>query len=253
MKDRHILLVAAALVFVMGFFYVKGQKPRKHIEDVEMEERVESESPALPAPLPKPVIDTSNSQTGRAVAPAPQPPAINEAVLRNFAVHMKEVQKCLHLSSVNVGDQADPTPDNLLGMLRPSLGESVVQIDDWSQFDITDKTGTKKRIRVDYDYPDGVTPNRRLSSYTLNSYGALEIDNLTSDQTDNPNEAYVESLKEGAQVMTEERAARVYFAQGEEVAFTIKNGKLDSFNISRSEYSINCSGLSEESSKCSCP
>jgi hypothetical protein len=154
---------------------------------------------------------------------------------------------------VNSGPQAEPTPDNLLAMLRPTLGESVVQIDDWSQFDITDKSGTKKRIRVDYDYPDGVTPNRRLSSYTLNSYGALEIDNLTSDQTDNPNEAYIESLKEGAQVLTEERAARVYFAQGEEVAFAIKNGKLDSFNISRSEYSINCSGLSEENSRCSCP
>lgn len=253
MKDRHILLVAAALVFVMGFFYVKGQRPRKHIEDVETEETVESESPALRAPSPAPVVNAANPQPGRAVAPEQQAPAISETVLRNFATHMKEVQKCLHLSSVNVGEQAEPTPDSLLGMLRPALGESVVQIDDWSQFDITDKTGTKKRIRVDYDYPDGVTPNRRLSSYTLNSYGALEIDNLTSDQTDNPNEAYVESLKEGAQVMTEERAARVYFAQGEEVAFTIKNGKLDSFNISRSEYSINCSGLSEEGSKCSCP
>jgi hypothetical protein len=127
-----------------------------------------------------------------------------------------------------------------------------VQIDDWSQFDLTDKTGTKKRYRVDYDYPDGVTPNRRLSSYTLNSYGALEIDNLTSDQTDNPNEAYIESLKEGTHVLSEERAARVYYSQGEELAFTMKNGKLDTFNITRSEYSINCSGLTEENSRCTC-
>jgi hypothetical protein len=252
MKDRHILLVAAALVFVMGFFYVKGKKPRKPIEETEIEETLESESATAAKPVQLPAAAVTSSDRTFA-APAPQNPVVNEAILRNFANHMKEVEKCLHLSSVNSGPQAEPTPDNLLAMLRPTLGESVVQIDDWSQFDITDKSGTKKRIRVDYDYPDGVTPNRRLSSYTLNSYGALEIDNLTSDQTDNPNEAYIESLKEGAQVLTEERAARVYFAQGEEVAFAIKNGKLDSFNISRSEYSINCSGLSEENSRCSCP
>lgn len=251
MKDRHILLVAAALVFVMAFFYIKGKKPRKHIEEAEVEETVESQPAA--ASRPQVQAAAAKSTDNSFAPPVPPSPAVNEAIQRNFAEHMLEVAKCLHLSSVNVGPMAEPTPDNLMGMLRPALGESVVQIDDWSQFDITDKSGTKKRIRVDYDYPDGVTPNRRLSSYTLNSYGALEIDNLTSDQTDNPNEAYIESLKEGAQVMTEERAARVYFAQGEEVAFSIKNGKLDSFNISRSEYSINCSGLSDENSKCSCP
>lgn len=252
MKDRHILLVAAVLVFVTAFFYIKGKKPHKPIDEAEVEETMDEQPAKVAQPLQlntaaAPSTDSSFS------APTPQSPAVNETILKNFADHLKEMEKCLHLSNLNVGPQAEPTPDNLLSMLRPTLGESVVQIDDWSQFDITDKSGAKKRIRVDYDYPDGVTPNRRLSSYTLNSYGALEIDNLTSDQTDNPNEAYIESLKEGAQVMSEERAARVYFAQGEEVAFSIKNGKLDSFNISRSEYSINCSGLSEESSKCSCP
>lgn len=252
MKDRHILLVAAALVFVMAFFYIKGKKHRKHIDEAEVEESLEIEpvkdlKPAVIAGAAPASYDTTQTTA------VPQNPVVNETVMRNFAERMKEVEKCLHLGPLNIGQQADPTPDGLLALLRPNLGESVVQIDDWSQFDITDKSGTKKRIRVDYDYPDGVTPNRRLSSYTLNSYGALEIDNLTSDQTDNPNEAYVESLKEGAQVTSEERAARVYFAQGEEVAFAIKNGKLDSFNISRSEYSVNCSGLSEETSKCSCP
>ncbi len=251
MKDRHILIVAAALVFVMAFFYIKGKKPHKHIEEPEIEEAVEDQQAAVAKPQQSAAAAAS---TDVSFAPAVQPsPEANEAIMRNFAEHMKEVAKCLHLTALNVGQQAEPTPDSLMAMLRPTLGESVVQIDDWSQFDITDKGGTKKRIRVDYDYPDGVTPNRRLSSYTLNSYGALEIDNLTSDQTDNPNEAYIESLKEGAQLMAEERAARVYFAQGEEVAFSIKNGKLDSFNISRSEYSVNCSGLSEENSKCSCP
>jgi hypothetical protein len=173
--------------------------------------------------------------------------------MKNFVTHLQEVQKCLHLNNMNVDQLADPRPDNLLSLLRPTLGEAVVQIDDWSQFDMTDKNGVKKRIRVDYDYPDGVTPNRRLSSYTLNSYGALEIDNLTTDQADNPNEAYIESLKEGSHVTSEERAARVYYSQGEEVSFTMRNGKLDTFSISRSEYSINCTALTEENSKCSCP
>jgi flagellar basal body-associated protein FliL len=252
MKDRHIVVVALVLVAVMMFFYFKGKKPVK----AEVETSV-TETEEKPVILQKyePVVQTIPvSGTGETapVSTTAAAPALNENILKNFARHMVEVQKCLHLNSVNVGEQMDPRTDNLMSLLRPTLGEAIVQIDDWSQFDLTDKTGTKKRYRVDYDYPDGVTPNRRLSSYTLNSYGALEIDNLTSDQTDNPNEAYIESLKEGTHVLSEERAARVYYSQGEELAFTMKNGKLDTFNITRSEYSINCSGLTEENSRCTC-
>jgi hypothetical protein len=250
MKDRYIFLLAAALIVAMFFFYFKGKKPAKVADETETEDTLTQVTPARK----EQVVQTipASADTSRAVI-APPKNNLSDTVLKNFATHMSEVQKCLHLTAMNVGAQAEPTSDTLLSLLKPSLGEPVVQIDDWSQFDLTDKSGTKKRVRVDYDYPDGVTPNRRLSSYTLNSYGALEIDNLTSDQTDNPNEAYIESLKEGAQVTSDERASRVYFSQGEEVAFSLRNGKLDSFNISKSEYSITCTAVSDENSKCSCP
>ncbi len=89
--------------------------------------------------------------------------------------------------------------------------------------------------------------------FTVNAYNSLEIDNLTNDQTDNPNTAYIDSLKEGVQLTSEEKAARFYFTQGEELVYTMKNGHLDSFNISRGERAINCTNMSTESSRCSCP
>jgi hypothetical protein len=253
MKDRYLFAIAAALVFIMAFFFFKSKKRPKVLEteDVEIEEEIVNQTPTAAAGQ-NTIRLSSDASVAKVSSPTPTT-GVNPVLFRNFAEHMKEVAKCLQLKDLSPGDQVDPTPDNLISMLRPNLGEVIIQIDDWSQFDIIEKNGTKKRIRVDFDYPDGVTPNRRLSSYTYNSYGSLEIDNLTADQTDNPNEAYIESLKEGSQVNLEERAARVYFSQGEEVSFTIKNGKLDTFNISRSEYAINCTGLSEENSKCSCP
>ena len=137
--------------------------------------------------------------------------------------------------------------------LRGSVGEPVVQLEDWSQFDLVDKTGVKKRVRVDYDYPDGATPNRRLSTYTLNTYGSYEIDNLTNDQSDNPNESYIESLKEGQRLQVEEKSSRVYFSQGEELIVASRNGRLNSLSITRGQYSYNCFNLSEENSACTCP
>lgn len=257
MKDRHIFLIAAMLVFVMAFFFLKGKKRHRVVEDTEVEEIQDTRTAAPKINLPNPAATaTEVSQMPTAIKPIAQTQnnLVSEAVMKNFVSHMREVEKCLKLRTLNMGVAVDPTPDNLIGLLRPSLGEQIVQIDDWTQFDITDKSGVKKRIRVDYDYPDGVTPNRRLSSYTVNSYGSLEIDNLTADQTDNPNEAYVESLKEGAQLHVQESASRMYFAQGEEVAYTIKNGRIDTINISRGENAVNCSGLGEEgTSKCSCP
>ena len=254
MKNRHIFLIGAVIVLVMAFFFFKGKKRHKVVDDTEVETSDEvaaapQKAAAMPINAPAAVSSTTVKNVGGA-----SKVALSPAILKSFVDRMKEAEKCLSLTAQpNMASEVNPTAESLISMLKPSLGEVVVQIDDWSQFDIVDKSGTKKRVRVDFDYPDGVTPTRRLSMYTVNSYGALEIDNLSNDQSDNPNEAYIESLKEGSQQLGDEKSSRVYFSQGEELAFTLKNGQLDTFNISRGERAVNCSGLSEENSKCSCP
>lgn len=255
MKSRHIVLVVLILA-VMGVYYFKDRRATVDSSDSELADNSQELKPHQAAKAQEKIVG-SVSTDPTAVAAAPknteiQP--ISEAVQKRFAGQMVNLEKCLHLTSASAAlPVLQPTPDQLMTQLRGSLGEPVVQLEDWMQFDITDKAGVKKRVRVDYDYPDGATPNRRLSSYTLNSYGSYEIDNLTNDQSDNPNEAYIESLKEGSRVTQEEKSSRLYFSQGEELLVVMKNGRLTSMSVTRGEFAYNCNNLSEETSTCTCP
>jgi hypothetical protein len=254
MKTRHIVLVVLILV-MMGVYYYKDRSQTVDSVDADSSEETQVANPYRPSPS-QAQNEMASTDLTTAVLPIqnPENQPISEAVQKRFAVHMVNLEKCLRLSSASATlPVLQPTSDQLMAQLRGSLGEPVVQLEDWTQFDVIDKVGVKKRIRVDYDYPDGATPNRRLSSYTLNSYGSYEIDNLTNDQSDNPNEAYVESLKEGQRLTQEEKSSRFYFSQGEELIVSLKNGRLTSMSVTRGEYAYNCNNLSEETSVCTCP
>lgn len=249
------VLVLGALIIVAALFLFKDPKKRSQKTEDEAEYS-ETEPSEKTSPQ---VVQTNSTQSGdltqaQPVANVVTQPQLNEAVLKRYSQHLINMEKCLRLQNQNFTDSvAVPSADNLISGLRPNLGDTVVQLEDWAQYDLLDKSGVKKRIRVDVDYPDGATPNRRLSMYTVNSYGALEIDNLTNDQSDNPNLAYIDSLKDGMQTLTEEKAVRVYFAQGEELLYTMKNGQIDSFSISKMDRAYNCSNLMAENSSCTCP
>jgi hypothetical protein len=177
----------------------------------------------------------------------------NEIVLRQFSLHMKDMAKCLGLAGVqNVNEKTEPLVGNLMAQLKPALGEVVFKTDDWSQTEFMDQ-GIKKKVRVDYDYPDGVTPIRRLSMYQINSYDRPEIISLSADASDNPNEAYIASLSEGHDILNVETGTRAYFGDGEELIFSQRNGQIQSLSINRGESSFNCFNLDQEGSSCSCP
>lgn len=185
-------------------------------------------------------------------------PQIDEQVQRQFAAHLKAMQKCFaglspQSEASSISEKVDPTFENLLANLTMSLGEAAIQMDDWSQSEFIDRDATKKRVRVDYDYPDGVTQNRRLSMYQINSYGMPEIINLTADETNNPNESYVASLTEGREIVVTEKSARAYFSEGEELIYSTHNGLLQSFSINKQDRSFNCFNLDEKNSNCNCP
>ena len=178
---------------------------------------------------------------------------INEKVLRQFSIHLKAMTKCLNLSgSQNINDETEPNIENLLTQLKTSLGDIVAQTDDWSQTEFIEQN-VKKRVRIDYDYPDGVTPYRRLSMYMINSYNMPEIINLSEDAMNNPNEAYIASLSEGQNIINKEKGSRAYFADGEELIFSQRNGQLQNISINKGDNSFNCFNLGEEGSNCTCP
>jgi hypothetical protein len=128
-----------------------------------------------------------------------------------------------------------------------------MQMDDWSQTEILDQDSKRKRVRVDYDYVDNANPTKRLSMYQINSYGMPEIMNLTAEEVNDPNQSYIDSLIEGNKVMSDEKGVRAYFAEGEELIYTVRNGQLQNISINHADKSFNCFNLDDEKSSCSCP
>ncbi len=252
MKIRPFIFVALIVGLIFFFLFKKTTKKTENDSD-ETEVSEPSASPAAANNFKTGSVSSSDTtiapQQGAAGAAV-----VDEGAAIKFSETVSQMGKCLSLSSMPApAAKVDPVPDNLVGSIRSSLGEAVVQMEDWSQSEVVEKNGTVKRIRVDFDYPDGATPMRRLSMFTINSYGASELMELTDAESNNPNEAYVQSLTEGLQVSVDERAGRVYFSQGEELVFTTKNGKLQNFSVTRGNKNFSCSEMDSEASRCICP
>ncbi len=257
MKTRYLAAIAGTLL-VMFFLFSKDKKARATDVDDDTDVSEVSARAGISNSIKQPVSQmVSTDASAAAAVPAPLPPPVpqmNENVLRQFSAQLKLLNRCLGLSNSPVNsEKTEPTMENLMTHLRASLGESIVQLDDWAQTEFVDKDSTKKRVRVDFDYMDGSTPTRRLSMYQINSYGMPEILSLSNDAVENPNDSYIASLIEGNKIMTEERGARAYFSQGEEVVFSTRNGVLQGVTVNRADKSFNCSNLDQENSVCGCP
>lgn len=254
MSSKYLIAIVATIL-LMAFLFSKDKNEKQNQN--ESEEEIYSAPlnniKSSPLAAQSSAVSSDEKSASSAVA-ATENRQMSELISTQFSLHLKSMAKCLGLTGVQVyGEKTEPTIENLTSNLRLSLGDVVVQMDDWVQTEIIEQSSTKKRVRVDYDYPDGATPSRRLSMYQINSYGMPEIMSLTADEMNNPNEAYISSLIEGHEIVTEEKGARAYFPDGEELIFSVKNGHLQSLSVNKGERSFNCFDLDKENSSCTCP
>lgn len=260
MKSKYVIAIGAAIL--VGALFLSRDKKNKSVsvenepDEVEMVARETGPrqvTPPASAPPPRPVPRSSDVSTV-ADSEVSVGSELPEVIKKRVSAQINYMNKCLGLNGARgAGASAEPTMDALMDQLRPSMGDSVNKVEDWTQTEIVDTDGVRTRVRVDYDYAgEGAEPMRRLSVYKINAYGMPEIVSLTPDQADNPNEAYVNSLVEGKKVTGEESSARLYFSNGEEVIFSMRNGYINTLNVTRGVRSFNCQNLDEERSDCLC-
>ncbi|MEK6627988.1 MAG: hypothetical protein AABY53_05130 [Bdellovibrionota bacterium] len=254
MNSKYLVYIAAT-VLVMFFLFSKDKKNADdQTQENEIEENISDQKNSLAVPVKPALVSTDVSGNTLTTATPPEGPRVSDQVQQQFSMHLKAMAKCLALAAPqSIGEKTEPTVENLFANLTSNLGEMVMQMDDWSQTEFIDQGGVRKRVRVDYDYPDNTTPVRRLSMYMINSYNMPEIMSLSADEMNNPNEAYIASLTEGRELTTVEKGSRAYFSDAEELIFSTKNGLLHSVSINKADHSFNCFNLGEEGSSCSCP
>ncbi|AGH94740.1 hypothetical protein [Pseudobdellovibrio exovorus] len=266
MNTKSVLLAVGVVVIAttLYFFNKSSKTVDSSQQNVEVEEDAPPAAQADFVAPPETVAQgtavspegvTENREKNNTTAIDAMDSEVTPLTMQKFSQHLQFMTKCLGMESrITPPQQAEPTIENIMDQLRPNLGESQAQVHDWTQTEIVGKDGVRRRVRVDYDYSDETAePARRLSMYQMNAYGMPEIVQLTPDQMDNPNEAYIHSLIEGNKVVVEESAARVYFANGEEMIFSIRNGNINGLSVTKGLRSFNCQNLDEDRSACSCP
>ncbi len=218
----------------------------------------------------KPVASSAQSQPDAQEA-APQENFVNQATVsgdateaavvapptevenhKQFAAHLKTISQCLQIKNNADYDQVDPTFDNLIVSLKPAMGDVTVFTDDWAQTDLQYADGTLKRIRVEVGYDDPGNPTKYLQVYKLNEQNIPEMENLDPQQATNPTDEYVESMKTGANTLLHEKGGRAYFPGGEEMIVIERNGKLESFTMTKNNKTISCNTLTSAASNCQC-
>lgn len=187
----------------------------------------------------------------KATAPAISPEQIEE-VQKNFSNQLRQMGQCLAVQIHAEQDKMDPQYDSLANIVSTGFGNMLVKMDDWTQWEGQSGDGTIKRIRTEIEYLENNIPTKRVQLYKLNPQGMPELQDLTEDQALNPPDDFLNSLRGDSRTIVEEKATRGYYAEGEELVVVERNGKIQSFSMSKGEKTFSCTETDTTASHCQC-
>jgi hypothetical protein len=257
MRKDFIIGIAATLIAMAAFYFydqvsLKKNNKTEPTEVAEDLEKIQTDSAAAASSD----VSSGDKTVAKALdtsAGEPAKPEDVQQVYKNFSEHLKTMGTCLEIKNAVDSDKVDPTYDNLVVSLRPALGEVVVQMDDWTQRDLRNAQGDRKRLRTESNYDNGAgSPTKRVQLYKINEQGMPELQAIDQEQSVNPSDAYIDSLKGDFETSLEEKGARAYYQEGEEVVMIERNGKLESVSITRNGKTASCTGLDSLKSNCQC-
>lgn len=250
MRKEFLAVIASTIFFMALMYWYDNSKSVEDIKPVAASPTIQMEPSPQGSPqnlIPLPQIASSDPTFNAAAAT----PADIESY-KQFAAELKTIGQCLQIKNNTDYDQVDPTFDNLIVSLKPVMGDVTVFTDDWAQTDLQYTDGTLKRIRVEIGYDDPGNPTKFLQIYKLNEQNIPVVETMDPHNSTNPTDEYVESLKTGANILLHEKGGRAYFPGGEEMIVIERNGKLESFTMTKNNKTISCNSMTTAASNCQC-
>ncbi len=251
MKTRYLLAILATIA-IMAIFFWKDHEPLKNIhENTQPEKHARLDIEKKSEEIIKNQLVESQNLKEKASGPATSKDQIEE-VQKNFSNQLKQLGQCLTVSTAVYQDRVEPQFDNLIVSLKPAFGDVLVKMDDWTQWDVLGTDGAMKRIRTETEYLENNIPTKRAQLYKINEQGMPEIQRLSDDLATNPTDEYLESLRGDGRTVIDERASRAYYAEGEELVIVERNGKIQSFSMSKGDKIFSCNETDTTNSSCQC-
>ncbi|MFZ3228812.1 MAG: hypothetical protein WA160_01310 [Pseudobdellovibrio sp.] len=252
MRFKYFLAIAATLIIMGALFY--KDRPVNPLQTAEENEDVSLNADAMAAnSKPDHVIEKQNSDL-KNIKDKSQA-VIDEQTLeiqKSFSDHLKQMGTCLGTQSAVIADKSEPTFESLSSSLKTTLGEVVVKMDDWTQQDFKVEDGTVRRIRTEIEYSDSGNPVKRAQFYKINAQGMPEMQALNPEQATDPSDDFLSSLRGDGQVTLEEKGARVYYQEGEELVLVERSGKIQSFSLTKGDKTFSCTETDATTSNCQC-
>lgn len=250
MRKDLLLGIAATLIAMALFYYADHPTAKLNIGKNKIDSDSDYAVPATKKLLNEPAPNEAPVSTGPSAALTAG--AGRDEISKKFAGYLKDMGTCLNIKTAIDNPTIEPTYDNLLISLRPAIGELVVQMDDWTQMDLQNPDGTKKRIRTEVNYDNPNEPVKYVQLYNINDQGFPEMQTLDAEKARNPSEDYINYLRAGANLVVDERGSRVYFQEGEEMVLIERTGIIQTLSLTRSGKTFSCTGLDSASSSCQC-
>ncbi|AZZ35694.1 hypothetical protein CIK05_02385 [Bdellovibrio sp. qaytius] len=251
MRKDLMLGIGATLIAMALFYFADHPTAKLNIG----KNKIDSDSD-YGVPATKKVLNSEDNEAARVVVSAPSAAlkagAARDTISKNFAEHLKEIGTCLKINAAIDNPTIEPTYDNLLVSLRPAIGELVVQMDDWTQMDLQNPDGTRKRLRTEVNYENPNTPVKYVQLYNINEQGFPEMQQVDAEKARNPSDDYINYLRGGANLVLDERGSRVYFQEGEEIVLVERAGVIESLSMTKNGKTVSCTGLDAATSNCQC-
>jgi hypothetical protein len=255
MKKRYLLAITLTIVIMVVFFWKDHPPAETHKEDeTEVEQPVQSaklDTDRKSEEVIRKQLIESQALKDKASLPATTNDQIEE-VQKSFSLHLRQLGQCLEVATAVDQDRVDPQFDNIVVSLKPAFGDVIVKMDDWTQWDVQAQDGSMKRIRTEVEYLENNVPTKRAQLYKLNEQGMPVMQPLSEDFATNPTDEYLESLRGGGRTLVDEKASRAYYTEGEELVVIERNGKVQSFSMSKGERTFSCTETDAPTSNCQC-
>lgn len=253
MKARSVLVI---LVVVLGVFFFFKKNPQDNSKS-EGEEIIESEQ-VVRVQSEKKIENATQKQpeSAGAVQESVASSVVSneqlEDIQKNFSNHMRQLGQCLSVQIMVDQDKIDPQYEALAHGLSSAFGNMLVKMDDWTQWEGQAADGSIRRIRTEIEYLENNVPTKRLQLYKLNQQGMPELQPLSEDLATNPPDEYIANLRGDAQTRIDEKATRGYYTEGEELVVIERNGKVQSFSMTKGEKTFSCTDTNSPASNCQC-
>lgn len=178
---------------------------------------------------------------------------IDEALLsKNFSNSLLEAGRCLNLSAISAHEFLEANSENLANILKPDMGEVVMKNEEKVESYFQTAGGEKRKLRLEMDYTGEATVVRRLTYSTQSENSNWIEQELTPEQSEDPSESFISSLMNEGDLYYEEKLAKLYFQNGEDISYFSSDGRILSYEFYHESKKFTCKQLQSDSPKCVC-